>query len=134
MALARSLFRKGANFTAAMTFEIASTHLVIELGVIMALLRGWQCTAAELVGEPIMIVVLQGGKGSARRLFSRDGFTSLSHVFALLILPILSIYRKYYGARMAGFLLVTFFAAPAVAGHGVGFAFGARDSSPTRPM
>src|SRR6478672_2653591 len=58
VALARSLFRKGANFTAAMAFEIASTNLVVELGVILALLMGWQFTAAEFVGGPIMIVVL----------------------------------------------------------------------------
>src|SRR3984893_15463650 len=50
VALARSLFRKGANFTAAMAFEIASTNLVIELGVILALLMGWQFTAAEFIG------------------------------------------------------------------------------------
>ncbi len=58
VALARSLFRKGANFTSAMTFEIASTNLVVELGVIMAVLLGWQFTAAEFVGGPIMIVIL----------------------------------------------------------------------------
>src|SRR4029450_5180468 len=58
VALARSLFRKGANFTAAMAFEIASTNLVIELGIILALLMGWQFTAAEVVGGPIMIVFL----------------------------------------------------------------------------
>src|SRR5215216_5785614 len=58
VALARSLFRKGANFTAAMAFEIASTNMVIELGVILALLMGWQFTAAEFVGGPIMIVLL----------------------------------------------------------------------------
>jgi uncharacterized membrane protein YraQ (UPF0718 family) len=58
VALARSLFRKGANFTAAMAFEIASTNLVVELGIILALLMGWQFTAAEFVGGPIMIVVL----------------------------------------------------------------------------
>ena len=58
VALARSLFRKGADFTAAMAFEIASTNLVIELGVILALLMGWQFTAAEFVGGPIMIVLL----------------------------------------------------------------------------
>src|SRR5580704_17939243 len=58
VALARTLFRKGANFTAAMAFEIGSTNLVIELGVIMALLMGWQFTAAEFVGGPIMIVLL----------------------------------------------------------------------------
>jgi uncharacterized membrane protein YraQ (UPF0718 family) len=58
VALARSLFRKGANFTAAMAFEIGSTNLVIEMGVILALLPGWQFTAAEFVGGPIMIVLV----------------------------------------------------------------------------
>src|SRR5215471_17567692 len=38
VALARSLFRKRADFTAAMAFEIASTNLVVELGIILALL------------------------------------------------------------------------------------------------
>ncbi|MFF8536982.1 permease [Streptomyces sp. NPDC015532] len=249
VALARSLFRKGANFTAAMAFEIASTNLVVELGVILALLMGWQFTAAEFVGGPIMIVVLavlfrlflregllrqardqsergltgsmEGhaamdmsvpGEGSfVRRLVSREGFTSTSHVFVmewaailrdlviglliagaiaawvpdsfwqtfffdghplaaklwgpvvgplvaiasfvcsignvplavvlwtggisfggvvafifadLLILPILNIYRKYYGAKMALFLLGTFYLATVVAGYIVEFAFG----------
>jgi uncharacterized membrane protein YraQ (UPF0718 family) len=58
VALARSLFRKGANFTAAMTFEIASTNLVVELGIIMALVLGWQFTVGEFVGGPLMIVVV----------------------------------------------------------------------------
>jgi uncharacterized membrane protein YraQ (UPF0718 family) len=58
VALARSLFRKGANFTAAMAFEIGSTNLVVELGIILALLMGWQFTAAEFVGGPLMIVAL----------------------------------------------------------------------------
>ncbi|HJZ01568.1 MAG TPA: permease, partial [Streptosporangiaceae bacterium] len=58
VALARSLFRKGASFTAAMAFEIASTNLVIELGVILALLMGWQFTLAEFTGGPIMIVLI----------------------------------------------------------------------------
>src|ERR1700753_978272 len=58
VALARALFRKGANFTSAMAFEIASTNLVVELGVILALLMGWQFTLAEFVGGPIMIVLL----------------------------------------------------------------------------
>src|SRR5947209_16284773 len=56
VALARALFRKGANFTAAMAFEVASTNLVIELGVILAVLIGWQFTAAEFVGRPLMVV------------------------------------------------------------------------------
>ena len=58
VALARSIFRKGGNFSATMAFEMASTNLVIELGIIMALLLGWQFTAAEFVGGPIMIVLL----------------------------------------------------------------------------
>src|SRR5271170_5660823 len=58
VALARSLFRQGASFTAAMAFEIASTNLVIELGVILALLMGWQFTLAEFTGGPIMIILL----------------------------------------------------------------------------
>ncbi len=58
VALARSMYRKGASFTAAMAFEVASTNLVIELGIIMALLLGWQFTLAEFVGGPFMIVIL----------------------------------------------------------------------------
>src|SRR5438132_5699621 len=58
VALARSLFRKGASLTAAMAFEIASTNLVVELGIILALLMGWQFTLAEFLGGPIMIVLV----------------------------------------------------------------------------
>jgi len=58
VALARSLFRKGANFTAAMAFQIASTNLVTEFGILMALLLGWQFTLAEFVGGPLMILLL----------------------------------------------------------------------------
>src|SRR4029453_16262428 len=57
-ALARAIFRKGADFTASMTFEFASTNLVIELGILLAVLLGWQFTLAEFVGGPIMIVIL----------------------------------------------------------------------------
>jgi uncharacterized protein len=249
VALARALFRHGANFTAAMAFEIASTNLVIEMGVILALLMGWQFTVAEFVGGPIMIVVLavlfrlflrrkllrkaheQAAKGLAgsmeghaamdmsvhgkgswwQRLLSRDGFTAVSHIFVmewaavlrdilaglliagavaawlphdvfahlfftahpvaaalwgpivgpllavltfvcsigniplaavlwnggisfggvvsfifadLIIIPVLNIYRRYYGTRMALFLLGTFFAAMAVAGYLVELIFG----------
>jgi uncharacterized protein len=249
VALARALFRKGASFTAAMAFEIASTNLVIELGVILALLMGWQFTLAEFIGGPVMIVLLavlfrlllrdrllrearaqadRGIAGSmeghaamdmsiarhgsfASRLFSRDGYTAVAHVFVmewaaiirdliigliaagaiaawvpgrfwraffivghplaakvwgpligpvvaivsfvcsignvplavvlwkggisfggvvafifadLIIAPILNIYRKYYGARMALFLLGTFYAAMAAAGYVVELIFG----------
>jgi len=121
VALARSLFRKGANFTSAMAFEIASTNLVIELGIILALLMGWQFTAAEFIGGPIMIVLIavlfrifvrsrlieqaraqaergvagameghaamdmsvQSGGSFLRRLISPKGFTAVSHVFVM---------------------------------------------------
>ena len=58
VALARSIFRKGGDFRAAMAFEFASTNLVIELGIILALLIGWQFTLGEFVGGPVMIVIL----------------------------------------------------------------------------
>ncbi len=242
VALARSLFRKGASFTAAMAFEIASTNLVVELGVILALLIGWQFTLAEFIGGPIMIVLLallfrlflrqrlldaartQADKGLSgsmeghaamdmaipgegslwQRLRTRQAFTSVSHIFVmewaavirdivlglliagavaawvpdsfwghlflsghplasklwgpligpvvsllsfvcsignvplagvlwnggisfggvvafifadLIILPILVIYRKYYGTRMMLFILATFYATMAAAGY-----------------
>ena len=121
VALARSLFRKGASFTAAMAFEIASTNLVIELGIILILLMGWQFALGEFVGGPIMIVVIallfrmflsprlleaarrQAERGRAgsmeghaamdmsvtgtgsvwRRLASAEGLTSVSHIFVM---------------------------------------------------
>src|SRR6267142_2046055 len=58
VALARSIFRKGAHFTAAMAFKMASTNLVLELGIIMLAFLGWQLTLAELVGAPIMVGLL----------------------------------------------------------------------------
>jgi uncharacterized protein len=126
VALARSLFRKGASFTAAMCFEIASTNLVIELGIILALLISWQFTVAEFAGGAIMIVIVavlfrvflrsqvieqarrQADRGLAgsmeghaamdmslldrpgdrpgrfwRRLLSREGYTAVSHIFVM---------------------------------------------------
>lgn len=61
VALARALFRRGADFTAAMAFEIASTNLVLELGLVLAFTMGWQFTLAEFVGGPIMIVLVALG-------------------------------------------------------------------------
>src|ERR1039458_9603181 len=57
-ALARTLFRKGADFIAAIAFQFASTNLVVELSVLLAVLLGWQFMAAEFVGGPIMIALL----------------------------------------------------------------------------
>jgi uncharacterized membrane protein YraQ (UPF0718 family) len=58
VAIARSVFRKGANFTAAMAFELASTNLVVELSILMIILLGWRFALAEFVGAPLMVVVL----------------------------------------------------------------------------
>ncbi len=57
-ALAKSLFARGADFTASMVFMIASTNLVVELGIVLWLLIGWQFALAEFVGGAIMIVLL----------------------------------------------------------------------------
>jgi uncharacterized membrane protein YraQ (UPF0718 family) len=249
VAIARSLFRKGANFTAAMAFEMASTNLVVELVIIMLVFLGWQFTLAEFIGAPIMIVLLvvlfrrfltrdllnqakeqadkgitgrmeghadmdmsvTGGGGLWQRITSERGLTAISHYFVmdwasvwmdiaggllmagalaawvpaefwqsffgvdhpllaklwgpivgplvavisfvcsvgniplaavlwnggisfggaiafifadLIILPILNIYRKYYGLKMAGFLFVTFYAAMASAALIVELIFG----------
>src|SRR2546429_4831913 len=120
VALARSIFRKGATFTAAIAFEFASTNLVVELGIVMILLLGWQFTLAEFVGGLLMITILavlfkaflrrelvreareqaeRGIVGSMeghaemdmsvtegtliQRIFSRRGFTAISHYFVM---------------------------------------------------
>jgi hypothetical protein len=240
VALVRALFRKGADFTAAMAFEMASTNLVLELSIIMLVFLGWQFTVAEFVGAPLMVAFLvllfrrflrhemldeakqqadkgiagrmeghaamdmsvRGGGSLLTRLTSPEGVTAVSHYFVmdwasvwmdivgglliagalaawvpvdfwqsfflvnhpllakvwgpivgplvaviafvcsvgniplaavlwnggisfggviafifadLIVLPILNIYRKYYGLKMAGFLFVTFYAAMAAA-------------------
>jgi uncharacterized protein len=57
-AMANSLFAKGADFIAAMVFMFASTNLVIELGIVLIVLMGWQFAVSEFVGGIIMIVLL----------------------------------------------------------------------------
>jgi uncharacterized protein len=121
VALARAIFRKGGNFSAAMAFEMASTNLVLELGIVLIVLMGWQFAAAEFVGAPIMVAILvvlfgrflsprmiedakvQADKGIAgrmeghaamdmsvasdkpliARMFSAEGFTAISHYFIM---------------------------------------------------
>ncbi|HKW52739.1 MAG TPA: permease [Stellaceae bacterium] len=58
VALARAIFRKGGDFTAAMAFQFASTNLVLELGIILVVLMGWAFALAEAVGGLLMIAVL----------------------------------------------------------------------------
>jgi uncharacterized membrane protein YraQ (UPF0718 family) len=248
VALARSMFRKGANFTAAMAFQFASTNLVLELGILLAVLMGWQFTLAEFTGGPLMIIFmvllfkafltpriveaarLQAEKGLQgrmeghagmdmsvhegsvwQRMISSKGRTAVSHFFVmdwaslwldvagglliagalaawvpndfwqafflqghpilaklwgplvgpvvailsfvcsvgnvplaavlwnggisfggvvaflfadLIVLPILNIYRKYYGLKISAFLLVIFYISMAAASLAVEFLFG----------
>jgi len=57
-ALAKSLFARGADFTASVVFMVASTNLVVELGIVLWLLIGWQFALAEFVGGAIMIILI----------------------------------------------------------------------------
>ncbi len=72
-AMTKSLFAKGADFTTSLVFMIASTNLVVELGLVMLVLLGWQFMVAEFVGGPIMItiVALAGGYVFSRVLTTR---------------------------------------------------------------
>ncbi len=72
-AMAKSLFKRGADFTTSLVFMIASTNLVVELGLVMLILLGWQFMVAEFVGGPIMIVIvaLLGGIVFSRVMTAR---------------------------------------------------------------
>jgi uncharacterized membrane protein YraQ (UPF0718 family)/YHS domain-containing protein len=256
VALARTLFRRGASFVNAIIFEFASTNLVFELGLVLLILLGWQFLAAEFAGGLLMAVILwivfkvtlrrrmvdaargqadRGVFGSAHeahadmdvsitdgpfiaRLFSPRGFTAIAHAFYmdlnalyfdiglgfliagalaawvpnswwqaffltghpalnefwsplvgpviamlsfvcsvgnvplavvlwnggisfggvisfifadLIILPILNIYRKYYGGRMSLYLLGVSYAAMALAGLVIGGIFQLLGVTPT---
>jgi uncharacterized membrane protein YraQ (UPF0718 family) len=119
-AIARSIFRKGGDFIAAMAFQFASTNLVLELGIVMIVLLGWRFALAEFIGGPIMIAILvvllrqvmnrprieearrhaeEGVAGRMEghaamdmsvpgatwraRLFSQEGFTAVSHYYVM---------------------------------------------------
>jgi uncharacterized membrane protein YraQ (UPF0718 family) len=256
VALARSLFVKGASFTAAMVFELASTNLVVELGIILVVLMGWPFAAAEYIGGLFMVVFVAvlfrltltprlvdaarrhaalGQRGRMEghasmdmsveggsvlsRLLSGGGLTATSHYFVmdwasvwtdvvgglliagalaawvpdafwrafflvdnptlaaiegplvgplvaimsfvcsvgnvplaavlwrggisfggvvsfifadLIVLPILDIYRKYYGGRVALYILATFYVTMAAAGYVVEVLFAALRIIPTQ--
>src|SRR4051812_5108477 len=65
IAIAKSLFQKGASAASALAFQFASTNLVWELGLVLWVLIGWQFTAAEYAGGLVMIVLM----AAALRLF-----------------------------------------------------------------
>jgi uncharacterized membrane protein YraQ (UPF0718 family)/YHS domain-containing protein len=109
VAIAKSMFQKGASFTTAMAFQFASTNLVFELGIVMWIFLGWQFTLAELVGGIVLIALMwlglrlfvtrrleeqarehalaaQAGHehhsaASERRLFSLQAWSDVAHNF-----------------------------------------------------
>src|SRR6184192_1445061 len=58
IAIAKSLFQKGASAASALAFQFASTNLVWELGLVLWVLIGWQFTLAEFVGGLVLIVIM----------------------------------------------------------------------------
>jgi len=58
IAIAKSLFQKGSSAASALAFQFASTNLVIELGIVIWVLLGWQFTLAQFIGGLILIVVM----------------------------------------------------------------------------
>src|ERR1700729_772296 len=58
IAIAKSLFQKGASAAAALAFQFASTNLVWELGLVLWVLIGWQFTLPEYLGGIVMIVLM----------------------------------------------------------------------------
>jgi len=58
IAIAKSMFAKGASFASAMAFQFASTNLVFELGIVIWVFIGWRFTLAELVGGLILIALM----------------------------------------------------------------------------
>src|ERR671934_2973438 len=61
VAIAKSLFQKGASLASAMAFQFASTNLVFEIGIVLWIFLGWRFTLAELVGGLLLIVVMWAG-------------------------------------------------------------------------
>jgi uncharacterized protein len=58
IAIAKSLFQKGASAASALAFQLASTNLVWELGLVLWVLIGWQFTVAEYLGGLVMIILM----------------------------------------------------------------------------
>src|SRR2546423_1591385 len=61
VAIAKSMFQKGASLAAAMGFQFASTNLVFEIGIVMWIFLGWQFTLAEFVGGIFLITLMWAG-------------------------------------------------------------------------
>src|SRR6056297_2019375 len=60
LATTKSLFQKGASFVSSMAFMLASTNLVIELGIVISIFLGWQFVVGEYVGGILLILIVWG--------------------------------------------------------------------------
>src|ERR1700729_4353381 len=79
IAIAKSLFQKGASAASALAFQFASTNLVWELGLVLWVLIGWQFTVAEYVGGIVMIVLMT----ALLRLFVNRGVEEQARTHAI---------------------------------------------------
>jgi uncharacterized membrane protein YraQ (UPF0718 family)/YHS domain-containing protein len=61
IAIAKSMFQKGASLASGMVFQFASTNLVFEIGIVMWIFLGWEFTLAEFLGGLILIVLMWAG-------------------------------------------------------------------------
>jgi uncharacterized membrane protein YraQ (UPF0718 family)/YHS domain-containing protein len=62
VAIAKSMFQKGASLATAMAFQFASTNLVFESGIVMWIFLGWEFTLAEFLGGFVLISLMWAGK------------------------------------------------------------------------
>jgi uncharacterized membrane protein YraQ (UPF0718 family)/YHS domain-containing protein len=74
-AMSRALFARGSSWTNSLIFMVASTNLVIELGVVLFVLLGWPFVVAQLVGGIVMVVLLIA---LAPLMFRRDALERLT--------------------------------------------------------
>ena len=57
LATTKSLFQKGAGFSAALSFMLSSTNLVIELGIVISIFLGWQFVVGEYLGGILLVLI-----------------------------------------------------------------------------
>ena len=57
-AISRTLFKKGAALAPSLAFQFASTNLVVELGLVLLILMGWQFMAAEWIGGVLLVIIM----------------------------------------------------------------------------
>jgi uncharacterized protein len=121
IAIAKSLFQKGASAAAALAFQFASTNLVWELGLVLWVLIGWQFAVAEFVGGLVMIALMWGllrlfvsrrveADARAHARAAVEGHHHHHHGIGDVAHSFRSDWRMLYKEIIAGFLLAGFIA------------------------